>query len=143
MTGWIAPTSEEIAMMREASRLEAIRQEQEAALRRSHARVALRANISLSSESNLFVGMTENISEGGVFVSTLSPPAVGAEVTLLLQLDEAEPIPLSGEVRWHRTDDDGNSTGCGVRFRDLEASAITVLERALKNLPKEPLLYDV
>ncbi len=143
MTGWIAPTSEEMAMIREASRLEAIRQEQEAALRRSHARVALRANISLSSESNLFVGMTENISEGGVFVSTLSPPAVGAEVTLLLQLDEAEPICLSGEVRWHRTDDDGCATGCGVRFRDLEASAVAILERALQNLPKEPLLYDV
>jgi len=132
-----------MAMMREASRLEAVRQEEEAAIRRSHARVALRANISVSSESNFFVGMTENISEGGVFVSTLSPPAVGAEVTLLLQLDEAEPIPMSGEVRWHRTEEDGSATGCGVRFKDLESNVVAVLDRALRSLPKEPLLYDV
>ena len=76
--------------------------------------------------------------------STLN--SIGNMGALLIRqgkLDEAEPIPMSGEVRWHRTEEDGSATGCGVRFKDLESNVVAVLDRALRSLPKEPLLYDV
>ena len=65
------------------------------------------------------MGLSENISSGGVFIASECPPSLGEEVQLVVG-PEARPIQVNGVVRWLRVDEDGNPTGCGVQFIRLD-----------------------
>ena len=143
MSDWVQPTQEEQEEIRKAAEAERIQQERLAAERRTAIRMKLHAKVNISSESNFFMGLTENISEGGIFVSSLSPPAMGERVELAITIEEGEPIPVVGVVRWHRTDEDGNTTGCGVQFTELEDDSRRLIETMLLGLEKEPLLHEI
>jgi uncharacterized protein (TIGR02266 family) len=105
--------------------------------------MVLHAQVNLKSESNFFMGFTENISEGGIFVSTLSPPDMGEVVELAVGVEGSEPISIKGTVRWHRTGEDGHPTGCGVQFDNLDDNARRTIEMLLVTLEKEPLFHDI
>ena len=143
MSDWTEPTAQEREEMEAAAKLAREQAERLAAERRTSMRMVLHAQVNMKSESNFFMGFTENISEGGVFVSTLSPPAMGDEVELSVGVEGSEPIPIKGVVRWHRTDDDGNPTGCGVQFENLDDDSRRTLEMLLVTLEKEPLFHDL
>ena len=64
-------------------------------------RMVLHAQVNVKSESNFFMGFTENISR--IFVSPLSPPDMGEKVELSVAVEGGDPIPLVGMVRWHCT----------------------------------------
>ena len=53
---------------------EAYKRREDALLDRSSQRIKLEAKVTLRSQTNFFVGFSENISEGGIFISTESPP---------------------------------------------------------------------
>lgn len=75
-----------------------------AAERRRHVRCSVELAVSYTSASNFYVGLAENLSEGGVFVATESILPIGSRVTLQLTLPEHDsPISVEGEVRWVRT----------------------------------------
>jgi len=142
MGKWVKPSDQEEAEMRQAAEVvEAARQRDED--RRGHARLALNATVSLESNSNFFAGFTENISEGGVFVSTLSPPPEGESVVLKIKVADVGEIAVHGIVRWLRTGEDGNFTGCGVQFQNLTEQARRALDSLVDALPREPLFYEV
>ena len=143
MTDWTEPTDEERAEMEAAAKAARQQAERLAAEKRVAMRMKLHAQVNLKSESNFFMGFTENISEGGIFVSTLSPPEMGDSIELSVGVDGADPIDLKGIVRWHRTDEDGNPTGCGVQFVDLNDDIRRTLEMLVLTLEKEPLFHDV
>jgi uncharacterized protein (TIGR02266 family) len=77
----------------------------------------------MTSDSNLYVGFTDNISEGGLFVATHELLEIGERVTLEFELPGVdETLRVEGEVRWHRTAsdlDEGVYPGFGVKFTDL------------------------
>ena len=129
--------------MRKADEAERLQRERLAQERRTSMRMKLHANVTLSSESNFFMGLTENISEGGIFVSTLSPPALGEDVELAIVVDDGESVPVHGVVRWIRTDENGNPTGCGVQFTDINDDVRRAIEAMMIGLEKEPLLHEV
>ena len=142
MGKWVKPSNREEAEMRQAAEVvEAARQRDED--RRGHTRLALNANVSLESNSNFFAGFTENISEGGVFVSTLSPPSEGETVVLKIKVAGAGEVAVPGVVRWLRTGEDGHYTGCGVQFEHLTEQAKHALDHLVKSLGREPLFYEV
>ena len=143
MSDWIEPTEKERAEMEAADKLARQQAERLAAEQRTAMRMILHAQVNMKSESNFFMGFTENISEGGIFVSTLSPPAIGDEVELAVAVEGSEAIPVKGIVRWHRTDSDGNPTGCGVQFETLDDDSRRTLEMLLVTLEKEPLFHDL
>ena len=124
----------------EAERIKRERMEQE---QRTSLRMKLHAQVTLTSESNFFMGLTENISEGGIFVSTFSPPAMGEQVELAIVVDEGDAVPVQGIVRWIRTDENGNPTGCGVQFTDITDDVRRAIEVMMVGLEKEPLLHEV
>jgi uncharacterized protein (TIGR02266 family) len=67
----------------------------------------------------------ENISEGGAFVRTGMPLALGARALLRFALDGSA-IEIAGKVVWRREPvrgDDGIS-GMGLRFEEGEAGMI-------------------
>jgi uncharacterized protein (TIGR02266 family) len=143
MTDWTEPTEEERAEMAAADKAAREQAERLAAEKRQAIRMKLHAQVNLKSESNFFMGFTENISEGGIFVSTLSPPEMGDSVELSVGVEGADPIDIKGIVRWHRTDDDGNPTGCGVQFVNMTDDVRRTLEMLVVTLEKEPLFHDV
>lgn len=136
---WVAPTPAELEQMQKAD--EAVEQSRKESGRKLP-RLMLHAHFSAESEDNLFTGFTENISEGGVFVSTLSPPGVGQIIRLNLCVDDAEDFQVNGEVRWLRYEDSGEITGCGVQFVGLTPSDVDRLRRLMLALPREPLFSD-
>ena len=143
MTEWTEPTKAERDEMEAADKAAREQAERLAAEKRVAIRMKLHAQVNLKSESNFFMGFTENISEGGIFVSTLSPPDMGESIELAVAVEGAEPIAIKGIVRWHRTDDDGNPTGCGVQFLELSDDVRRTLEMLMLTLEKEPLFHDI
>jgi len=90
------------------------------------------------------MGFSENISEGGIFISTLSAPAIGEQIEVKLPLvDGEDTITILGIVRWHRRTPDGTVTGCGMQFTDLSEEAKQSIEELIRILRKEPLFVDI
>jgi len=138
MDQWTLPSpSERREMMRAESRNSA---RQQADGSRIAPRICIHANVTAESEDNFFSGITENISQGGVFVSSYSPPAVGERVRLKLSVDGSGDLVVTGEVRWLRTEEDGTETGCGVQFDNMPSAQKDHLMSLVSTLRREPLL---
>jgi Tfp pilus assembly protein PilZ len=110
--------------------------------RRRHSRRAVEAHITASSQTNFYCGWTENLSEGGVFVSMTPCPAIGELVHLSVRVGAEPPVTVIGEVRWLRQDDSGEATGCGLQFVMLEPRAADLLQGLLSAAGQPPLLVD-
>ena len=85
---------------------------------RATARVRLEAEVSLVSESNFFVGLTRNLSSGGLFVATLRRIPVGTPVDVVLTLPDG-PLETQGRVRWARELTEVAGPGIGIEFDAL------------------------
>jgi uncharacterized protein (TIGR02266 family) len=140
---WTAPSADEAEEMRAADAA------QEKADARSHEemraaqRVNLRVDVSLQTEDNFFQGFSENLSEGGVFISTLAPPLIGTAVNLALTVGDDESVRVQGVVRWIRVDENAEATGCGVQFTDLSTQAERAISLLIAQSEKDPLFFDV
>lgn len=110
---------------------------------RQHRRVDLHVEITLESESNFYAGVSNNVSEGGVFVFTHAAPPVGATVTLSLGLPNAGRFALAGVVRWVRDDDvcHGSLPGCGIQWLELPTAARIAIEHFVRSRDTE--LYEL
>jgi len=119
------------------------RKEQELLARKSH-RLKMEAKITLRSQTNFFVGFSENISEGGIFITTQSPPDIGDTVEVDIPLiDGSQTVAVKGVVRWHRFMANGNPSGCGVQFTEIPQGAEHFLQNMITLLQKEPLFIDL
>jgi uncharacterized protein (TIGR02266 family) len=89
--------------------------------RRGHRRVALDVDVTLASEHNFFVGFTENISEGGLFIATHQLMPVGSVIDVTFRLPAGEPIHIKAAVQWVRQFNANSDTwpGLGVSFLDM------------------------
>ncbi len=110
--------------------------------RRIAPRRQVEAHITATSQSNFFCGFTEDISEGGVFVSLCPPPPIGELVHLSVQVGAEPPVTAVGEVRWHRTDANGEPTGCGVQFVVLDPRAADLFQGLLARAGQAPLFVE-
>src|SRR5205085_1377769 len=72
-------------------------------LRRAHERALLEVAVTLESDNNFYAGITNDISEGGVFIAMDHPPPIGREIGFDLRLHEDGPVwQVIGLVRWVR-----------------------------------------
>lgn len=110
--------------------------------RRKTPRRAMEAHITASSQTNFYCGFTEDLSEGGVFISMTPCPGVGELVHLTVRVGNEPPVAAIGEVRWQRCDDRGEPIGCGVQFVMLEPRAAELLQGLLGIAGQAPLLVD-
>ena len=94
------------------------------------------------SESQLYTGFSENLSEGGVFMATHAVRPIGEKVELTLMLPETKPIRMVAEVRWLREYADQNDSppGMGLRFVALGGEVARVIRRFLAQ--RAPLFYE-
>lgn len=139
---WVAPTDAELEQIRfyeeKAARALALRE----AERRRHVRESFKAEITVTSATNFFMGFSEDISEGGLFISTMSPPPVGERITMDIKVADGSFVTVEGEVRWHRYVTN-TVTGCGVQFSELSPEAQRSFEQLLLDLQKEPLFFEM
>jgi uncharacterized protein (TIGR02266 family) len=111
---------------------------------RAHERLAFEIQIDILSEHNFYAGLSQNISEGGLFVATHVSYPVGTrlEIRLLLPGDVAS-TTLMTEVRWVRPlsdDGDGPAAGLGLRFVELTPDVLPKLAEFARN--RDPLYYE-
>ncbi len=110
--------------------------------RRSSPRVALNAEVDLSSDTNFFNGFSTDIAMGGLFVATLNAMPVGTEVALKFKMPNGKEIQANGEVRWLRAFDERCPEmlpGMGVQFVDLDNAARTAIAEFIAE--REPMFF--
>lgn len=86
---------------------------------RRDTRVMVEVDVGLLSDSNFYTGLAEDVSNGGVFVSTRTPLPTGAMVLLFFVLPHGRTIKAEGVVRWHRLQATSATPGMGVAFTEL------------------------
>ena len=98
-------------------------------------RVTLKIPVHLSNHDGQSLGVTGNISVGGMFVATPFSLQRGDRVTVRLSiLDEAEPVEIEAEICWSRRTSAGDDkpAGIGVRFIDPLLQAVIFVRVLLR-----------
>lgn len=106
---------------------------------RASRRVAVAVDVHLASDSHFFSGLSGDISEGGLFLSTYRPLPIGSSVEVELSLPGSNaPLHARGEVRWLREHSTGQPQGVGISF---DALADDDRERIHRFCTMRPALY--
>jgi uncharacterized protein (TIGR02266 family) len=123
--------------------------------RRDVQRYGARLAITLVGDNNFYLGMTENISEGGIFVATHHMLPIGSILELQFRIPTTdEMLAVEGEVRWIRPpkalaneanifgaeDDNRMRSGMGIQFKNLGDEARAAIEAFIAM--RSPEFYD-
>jgi len=107
--------------------------------RRRETRHACSFAVEFMHETFFFAGLTQDVSQGGVFVATYRLVPVGTVLELDLELPDGSRAHVRGEVRWVREPRDGEGRpGLGISFLDLDAATH---ERIADICLKQPPVY--
>lgn len=109
------------------------RDDAKAARRRQQPRQRFEAAVDLHSRSNFYTGVTENISEGGLFIATEERLPIGTPVDLAFSLPSGEDLRLKGVVRWTRETAGGLAGGLGIGFEELTEEAYLAVRTFLES----------
>ena len=112
--------------------------------KRTAPRIDYEAAVDFKSDDMFFTGFVRNISDGGLFVNTGEPPAVGTRLWIKFSLPTLpEPMEVETEVCWVRGYQPMHPEvhpGMGLKFLDmppeLEKAVNSFIEKA------ETLFYD-
>lgn len=92
--------------------------------RRKSSREDLVVRVDYQTVDDLFSEFARNINEGGIFVETESPQAVGTSVSLQFTLPGIEdPLEVAGTVVHLTGDDTSEPLGMGIEFEELDGEA--------------------
>lgn len=111
---------------------------------RPKSRASLVAEVSATSESNFYTGISGDIDEGGVFIATDLNHQPGTLIDLTLSLPGNTPLRLAGEVRWIREYSEFTADmapGLGVGLFNLPAEARRAITGFM--IARQPLFYDL
>jgi len=109
--------------------------------RRNSPRRKLEVGIGLHSDSQIFVGFSEDFSDGGVFVATQQHLPPGSQVSLDIELPTGARVSCRGRVAWVRDASDLHTAGLGIAFDELTHADREALHSFTQQRP--PLFYDV
>lgn len=109
--------------------------------RRQVARLGSEFEVEFLDDTHLISGLTQDISQGGLFVATYQSLPLGSLITLALELPGGR-IEVQGEVRWARPECEAleQRPGFGVAFTQLSPEALVALTALCRSRP--PLYYD-
>lgn len=111
---------------------------------RTESRASLTVELSATSESNFYTGISGDIDEGGLFIATHQNHQPGTLIDLTLSLPGQTPLRLAGEVRWIREYNEFTADlepGLGVGFFNLSAGARGAITGFMNARP--PLFYEL
>lgn len=123
--------------------------------RRRAPRYALSLAITMQGDNNFYAGLSEDMSEGGVFIATHHALPIGTPVFLSFTLPDAdEPILVYGIVQWLRGPDatarwdsnfgagaeTGVMPGIGIRFHEMEPASLKAIRTFVRQ--RSPVFFD-
>ncbi len=111
--------------------------------RQAH-RISIELEVTVSGAHNFFHGITEDISQGGLFIATSQLYPIGTPISLSLLLDGVELNDIQAEVVWVREEvqQEGTSPrGMGVRFVSILPEYLHKIREFLHK--KEPLFFEL
>ena len=111
--------------------------------RRKHKRVPMEADVSFQGLSNFYTGFAEDISCGGLFVTSYCLQPIGTNVDLSFTLPNGYVVNTPGQVRWLRDirdPDDDTAPGMGIMFEDIKSEDKKQIEAFIQE--RSPLFYD-
>jgi uncharacterized protein (TIGR02266 family) len=105
--------------------------------------VQLFSEVTLHSDDNFYLGLTENISEGGLFVATHALRPVGTSLDLELTFSNVPGVHrLRAIVRWVRIYGEHNDAppGMGLQFTAIPSELAHLIRCFVAQ--REPIFYD-
>lgn len=109
---------------------------------RAKERVAIAVEVDLASDSHFFAGLTGDISEGGLMISTYRSLGVGSNVEIELFLPDGHgPLHARGDVRWVREHSPTQPRAVGVAFAAMSAHDAGRIREFCRRRPA--LYYDI
>lgn len=110
---------------------------------RAGQRPAVELKVEYERMNTFFYDYTKNISRGGTFVRTDRPLEVGTRFDFKLSIPAlAEPLELTGEVRWVRHE---GEAGMGIQFVFEDEARRTLVDQLVQQLMIDslgPLITD-
>ncbi|HET9930928.1 MAG TPA: TIGR02266 family protein, partial [Polyangiaceae bacterium] len=85
--------------------------------------------LAFTEETQFYTGLTQDISEGGVFVATYRLFPIGTRLELSFQLPDGTLVSTWGRVRWLRDASAENRPGMGVEFGELRDDVARAIAR--------------
>lgn len=107
---------------------------------RRASRHTLEMEVGIASQSNFYLGFTENLSSGGVFVATYMSKPIGSQVEVKLSFPNGEELNVPGVVRWLREATNDCWPGMGVQFESLSPADEAKVRKFLSL--RDPMFYD-
>ena len=111
--------------------------------RRHAERIPVDAEVGFQSDTNFFMGFSEDISTGGLFIATFDTRPLGAVMNLNFTLPDGHLISVDGVVRWIREYNDTSpdvTPGMGVQFENLRREDKVAIEHFITERPA--MFYD-
>ncbi len=98
--------------------------------------------VDFESDSHFYTGLSENLSEGGLFVATYAPRPIGSEIDLTLRIPgQTEPMRARATVRWIRDFSEASDAAPGMGLHlHLDDQDLPRIRRFLSTRP--PLFFD-
>ena len=106
-------------------------------------REKVEANLGASSETNFYMGFSNQIHEGGVFVATYNVLAVGTPVDLTITMPGGFEVSVQGTVHFVSDPQDmfaDSEPGMGVRFDTLQEEQRQLIKRFIAK--RAPMFYS-
>jgi Tfp pilus assembly protein PilZ len=99
--------------------------------KRKHTRIVKKIKSEVHSPNGMTFSTSQDLSYGGIFISTPEPVKIGSEIQLSIITPNEQNINIKGIVRW-LSEGDGKDTKCGmgIEFIDINMH----LESKLKNV---------
>jgi uncharacterized protein (TIGR02266 family) len=110
---------------------------------RNASRHACEVDIGFQSDTNFYAGFSEDISEGGLFVSTYDFKTIGSEIDVNFTLPSGHTVMAQGVVRWIRELNPlhpDQLPGMGVQFTNLTEIDKKAIQEFLGL--RTPMFYD-
>jgi len=105
-------------------------------------RRACEIELEFTEETHFFTGLTQDISEGGVFIATYQLFAIGTRLELAFELPDGTRVNTWGRVRWLREESaSGCRPGMGIEFGELSESILKKIAHFCEQRP--PLYMEV
>jgi len=97
--------------------------------RRREPRRACELELEFTDETHFYAGITQDLSQGGVFIATYRVFPVGSRLELGFQLPNGTEVRARGVVRWVRGEGapEDERPGMGVAFTELSDSALAAI----------------
>ncbi len=111
---------------------------------RTSQRVEMAAEVTIDSDHNFYYGLSENISEGGLFVNTYQTIELGSELELLFTLPGHQgPLKVRARVQWVREHSPLNQelpAGMGLQFINPAPELLELVRGFI--VQREPAFYE-